>query len=159
MWFVYDLKTMKNIYLLLLIAVFTAQCTGSATTDDEIVKSTAQEFAASFFNYDFSQAETLVTPESGCWVRYAASNVRQSDVDFFNTLESEAAADVVDIEWTNDTTARVGLEVSHVALRDSIEGAIHLVDNISCTLDVVLRDGQALVRMASPLRSEKQSRD
>ena len=150
---------MKKTFLQLTAALLLVACVPSQSDTDEEAQEAAIDFAEAYFNYDFKTAAKHSTPESEKWLRYAASNVTQEVVDLYNAQERRATTEVDDFYWNNDTTATVVIRISHYVADDSIAAAPHIAEEGLFCLTIVRRDGKMLVRMASPLRSEKQSRD
>lgn len=150
---------MKKTILQLTAVLLLGACAPNQSDTDVQAQETATDFAEAYFNYDYKTAGKHSTPESEKWLRYAASNVTQEVVDLYNVQERRATAEVADFYWTNDTTATVSIRVSHYVADDSIAAAPRIAEEGLFHLTVVRRDGEMLVRMASPLRSEKQSRD
>ena len=125
---------------------------------DADVKEQAQEFAEAYFNYDFITACRFATSESEKWLRYAASNVTQEDVDLINANSERASAEVTACHRQNDSIAHVMVMVHHAMLKDSIGHPVYVADEIEFALTLVRRDGNYLVRMEGLPRNEKQSR-
>ena len=150
---------MKKTFLQLTAALLLVACVPSQSDTDEEAQEAATDFAEAYFNYDFKTAAKHSTPESEKWLRYAASNVTQEVVDLYNAQERRATTEVDDFYWNNDTTATVVIRISHYIADDSIAAAPRIAEEGLFRLTIVRRDGKMLVRMASPLRSEKQSRD
>lgn len=150
---------MKKTFLQMTAALLLGACAPSQSDIDERAQKTATEFSQAYFNYDFKEAGKLATPESEKWLRYAASNVSQAVVDLYNDNELPASAEATDFYWSDDTTATVCVRVSDYIADDSIMSAPQIAKEGLFRLTVVRRDNKMLVRMAGPLRSEKQSRD
>lgn len=111
-------------------------------------------FANRYFNYNFPEALTLCTPESAKWIRLAASNVTEADLDVLRAQERGAEAEVVSVDFgSGDTTAVATVRVSGFMLADTIGAPGHIVAGAEYRIPAVRRDGRWLVRMACPLRS------
>lgn len=150
---------MKKTFLQMTAVLLLGACTPNQSDIDEQAQQAAIEFSQAYFNYDFKEAVKLATPESERWLRYAASNVSQSVVDLYNDNELTANAEATDFYWSDDTTATVYVRVSDYVADDSIMSAPQIEKEGLFRLTVVRREGKMLVRMAGPLRSEKQSLD
>lgn len=127
-------------------------CTAIDDSDAAAIE-TAENFAQAFFNYDFHKAEPFVTPESRKWLRFAASNAAQDDLDLINECNAQAKVDMIE-ETSADTLLLVHLLVSDYvkpallgqkAVRSDKEGLFPLT--------MVLRDGSWQVKLEGLPRS------
>jgi predicted lipid-binding transport protein (Tim44 family) len=134
-------------------------CTEMHSAHNERVEKCANAFAEAYFNYDFMAARELVTPESEKWLRFAASNMTQEDIDMLNASSVAATTEVSDITTVDDSTAIATIKVKDFLQKDSIGRAGKMVDEAQFELTVIKRDKQYFVRMEGLPRSEKQSRD
>ena len=108
----------------------------------------------------FEKALRYCTPESEKWLRFAASNVHQADVDSLRAKYEDAQIELGDIEWQdNDSLASIEITVSDFLQMDTIGKVARLTEKANFCLPMVKKDGRWMVRMGSPLRSETQSRD
>ena len=64
-------------------------CHEAKTSAEEKAMNRVAAFADAYFNYDFGEALKMVTPESEKWLRFAASNVTQGDVDLLNAQDDD----------------------------------------------------------------------
>ena len=151
---------MKNLalFIILPLAILTA-CEGHEKSQEELVSECATGFAEAYFNYDFQQAERFVTPESSRWLKFAASNIGEADVEQLNNHGEAATVELTDHENTSDTTIVVTVEVDNYLQFDSIGGRGTLADDGEYRLTLVNRNGNWLIRMEGLPRSEKHSRD
>ena len=157
----YFIKTydMKNLVLLIICVCFFAGCEEKEQDPHAKARQRASDFAEAYFNYEFEKARKLVTPESEKWLRFAASNVTQADVDLLNGQEAPAAVSVEDCEYVNDTTTAATVKVTDFMVKDSIGQSGHIADEGLFKLILVNRGGKYYVRMEGLLRSERQSHD
>ena len=77
----------KNICRGLAVMLLLVSCT---TEETEQIEKKATAFASAYYNFRFNNALALCTPESGKWIRYQASNVRQTDIDTYNNMADSA---------------------------------------------------------------------
>lgn len=120
----------------------------------------ADSFAVNYYNWHFEKALRFCTPESEKWLRFAASNVHQADVDSLRAKNEDAQIELGDIEWQdNDSLATIEIKVSDFLQMDTIGKVARLTEKANFCLSMVRRNGRWMVRMGSPLRSETQSRD
>ena len=148
-----------KIYSLLIAAAWLLNaCDGAETEPDAGIKEQARKFAEAYFNYDFATASHLATPESEKWLRFAASNVTQEDIDVINGTPEAATAEVTKCCHLDDSTARVVVTVSGVVLKDSIGQPAHVASEAEFALTLVRRNDDYIVRMEGLPRNEKHSR-
>ena len=150
---------MKYYALFLTGALCLTACSESHHVLDEQVEKCANAFAEAYFNYEFMEARERVTPESEKWLRFAASNMTQEDIDMLNAKSVPATTAVNDITTVDDTTAIAVVEVKDFLQKDSIGKAGSIVDEATFALTVVKRDKEYFVRMEGLPRSERQNLD
>lgn len=143
-----------NMALCLLATLLTSGC---ADNDNE-AEHVAREWGEAYFNYDFRHALDFVTPESERWLRFAASNITQSDLD---ALQDNGQATVaIDGYYAgSDTTGTAYLNVSNWLCPDSVGRAGSVQELASFQVSMVNRNGRWMVRMEGLPRNERQSRD
>ncbi|SNU11702.1 hypothetical protein SAMN06298210_11312 [Prevotellaceae bacterium KH2P17] len=126
--------------------------------DDEVLlKETADSFATNYYNWRFEAAKAYCTPESGRWLRYAASQVHQEDVDVLKAQAQGAKCEIQDIAYAdNDTTATVNISVRDFLRMDTIGTVAHLTDEASYTLTAVRRNEKWKVALSSLPRALKE---
>ena len=134
-------------------------CHEAKTSAEEKAMNRVAAFADAYFNYDFGEALKMVTPESEKWLRFAASNVTQGDVDLLNAQDEAATVEAEDYEWQNDSTLVVTVAVRNFLMKDSLGKEGVMADEAWFRLTAVQREGDYKVRMEGPLRSERQNRD
>ena len=78
-------------------------------TDDNEAMDVAARWAEAYFNYDFHEAEQYVTPESGRWLRFAASNTTEHDLQLAQE-DGEAIVDVDDFFTEANDTLRIVIQ-------------------------------------------------
>lgn len=150
--------------LLIVLTIITLTTTNSSCKQEpgseEQLREHADSFAVNYFNWHFEQALRYCTPESEKWLRYAASNVHEEDVELLRNKEADAQVELGDIIYNdNDSIVTIETKVYDYLQMDSIGKAAHLVPESTFRLTMVKRSGKWLIRMESPLRSEKQNRD
>lgn len=147
----------KFILSITAISSILCACSERGGEEDDVIISTVNGFAIAYFNYDFQEALSYVTPESVKWLRFAASNVLDSEVEILKTQRERTTHDVGEITYTSDTTAVVECKVCNVLVRDTFGCPGRIVNETSFSLNVVKYNGQWRVRMEDLPRSEKQS--
>lgn len=143
------IKSFVAVAMILLIA-----CSSSSDVDESIRKN-AVAFADSYFNLDFHAALDLSTSESRKWICYVASNVSEADLEVLRSYGHAATVNIDRVDVLGDTTAVAKLSVGGFLCTDSIGRPGHIVDEATFSLSMVRRGDRWLVRMASPLQSEK----
>ncbi len=149
----------EPILFILLFSCFLSSCSGECHVGEHGIDAAADSFATNYFNYRFVRSLQFCTPESEKWVRFAASNIIQEDIDTLRAQASGATYEIEDVDEKNDTLAVVKYRVSDFLLVDTLGRAGRIVGD--CVFDVpfVYRHGKWMVKMEAPLRSERQSRD
>lgn len=151
---------MKKAPILIAGILLLAACHEQEAVPHAKARSRVQEFAEAYFNYDFQRAGKLVTPESMKWLRFAASNITQQDIDMLNAQETTTEAVVTDYWQTpGDSTGTAIVEVADYLQKTAIGGSMQLVDAATFRLTVVEREGMYYVKMEGLPRSGRQSRD
>ena len=148
--------THRIFFSLICIAGFLTSCQ-LADDDETNAQNVAEKWAAAYFHCDFHDAAKYCTPESQRWLRFAASNTTQHNLDLLSA--KPVNIDIEDCYAANsDTLYIVRLSVENflkpTALGDTTTQADGLFD-----LTLVKRDGEWLVKMEGLPRSEKQSHD
>ena len=138
------------------LAVFS--CGEDRSVGDD-AEACARMFGESYFNFRLHRALDLCTPESERWVRLLASNLTQDDLDLYNAQAGPARVQVEGLTFTSDTTAEALLSVADFVQLGAIGRPASVVSEGQVSLRLVRRQGEWLVRMEGPLRSERQSRD
>ena len=136
------------------------QCTRKIDGTHEQLTETVDSFAYHYFNYHLKQACRFCTDDSQKWLELMASNIEQADVALLREQENEAEISYNEIQLLDtDTLKNIRLTVRNHFVKDSIGKMGRMVKKSVYDIQVVKRQGKWLVRMASPLRSEKRSRD
>jgi len=156
----YFIKTwLMRKYAILYLGLLLTSCTNNKPSPDELATQQAKLFADSYFNYDYTSALALITPESAKWLQFAASNITQNDIDQLNAHNEEVTTDVTDLLWIDDTTALATIEAANYLLKDSIGRNMRRMDEGTFQIKIVERQGQYYIKMEGLPRSERQSPD
>lgn len=124
---------------------------------DDVALNVATDWADAYFNCDFHEAASYATAESERWLRFAASNTTEQDLQ---TVKGGATADADDyFTAANDTLRVVTLHVRDFLKPVAVGEPAQLQEEGTFLVTVVKRDGKWKVRMEGLPRSEKQSRD
>lgn len=129
-------------------------CSGKSGESDALI--VAESFGKAYFNYDFKSALQYCTPESEKWLRFAASNIYEADVDMLRAMDSGAKVEGVDVVYADDdSTAMAIVEVEGMMVRDTVGRAGHVEKEGKYCIPVVKRQGAWRVKMVGLLRSER----
>ena len=153
---------MKHTITLLTAALMLMQisCTQSESETKKHIETTTTHFAEAYFNYDFKLALKYSAPESYKWIRYAATNVTESDLEKLRSKEENATVGIERIEMNNtDSTGIVTIKVNDYLCQDTIGQPGHIIECCTFRIPVVIRENRCLVKMEGPLRSEKRNPD
>jgi ketosteroid isomerase-like protein len=129
-------------------------------SDEKDISATVEKFAEAYFNYDFETAMKLTTADSEKWLRYAASNIHQADVDVLRSQEEGASVSIDDITIDDgDTTASALVTVHNYMRLDTIGNAGRMISQAQFRLNMVMESDKWRIKMEGLPRSEKQHHD
>ena len=77
-------------------------------------------FSVAYFNWRFADAMPFVTPQSSRWLRFAAAQVEQEDVDSLRAKRYAAEVKVDDVSSVDDTTKLATVIVRDFLAMDTI---------------------------------------
>ena len=109
---------------------------------EERIGQKAVDFASAYYNFRFNHALSLCTQESEKWIRFQASNIRQSDLDAYNAMADSAQCSAVSVTLEDDTTATAVLNVSNYVVTDSICRTGSIGKNAQLTLKMKKRESK-----------------
>ena len=145
---------------LLAFALACFSCSGNLGSSESRLVTCADSFAVHYFNYHFADAMRFCTPESEKWLRYAASNVHQADIDKLRAQEEPATVEIGETEINEtDSTATISMTVSNFLRMDSIGTSGHWVSHATFKFQAVCKNKQWKIRMEDLPRSERRNRD
>lgn len=102
-----------SIALLFCSILFFASCEFHSGSSRQLKKE-VDSFAVYYFNWQFHQARRFVTPSSEKWMRYAASQVHQADIELLQNKEVPATCEIHEITYSDDDSTAV----AHVTIHD-----------------------------------------
>ena len=143
-----------SIMLLLLNGCQLHDDNGSGAVDKSL-----QEWAEAYFTFKYEDALEYMTPESEKWIRFAATNITEKDIDFINRQNNVVKVDILDRQISADTTCISRIRVSDFVQLGFVGQENKVVDQAEFQIPLVQRDGKWLVRMEGQLQSGRQSRD
>ena len=86
----------------ILTSVYTLTGCQSHQGDEDQLENDIDSFATYYFNWQFPKTLKYCTQSSEPWLRYAASNVHQADVDLLRTKAEDATVEINDIDFSDD---------------------------------------------------------
>lgn len=117
---------------------------------EEQLKEDVDSFATYYYNWHFEKALRYCTPESEKWLRYAASNVHQADIDLLHAKKEDASIEIEDIDFLDDeVSANVSVTVSNFLQMDTIGTEAHHVSQATFQLPMVMHNGKWKIKLAS----------
>lgn len=114
---------------------FATSCNHEGSEDQLNV--TIDSFSTSYFNWHFKEALPYVTYDSHKWLRYAASQVHQADIDILRNQEQGATYEIGDIEFVDDSVAYVLVNVNNFLSIDTIGTEGHIVEQATFRLKAI----------------------
>lgn len=151
---IYLLNVLSVLSLLLMIT----SCNGNR--EEEQLREDVDSFAVNYFNWQFKKALPYCTDDSKVWIRYAASQVHQADIDLLKSQSEGIQYEINDIKYIGDSLAKVRITVRNLLEMDTIGTSGHIVEKRIYTLNVVHTGKEKWrIRMEGLPRGEKQSRD
>ena len=135
-------------------------CDFDNTEGSDLTDEAAVQWAEAYFNYQFERAAHFVTPESRKWLRFAATNVSEQDVEVLRRQEGPAEVYLLDCVQTDDSTWTATIEVNHYMERDSLNAPGHMVTgDAEYEVQIVERNKRMFVRMEGLPRNGMRSHD
>ena len=135
-------------------------CACTDHKNEEQLRNTASAFAQTYFNWQFNDALTYCTPSSQRWISYAASQVKQADVDKLRSAEQGAKSEIMKIHYEEgDSVASVVMNVENFLSMDSIGTVGHFVESATYTLQLVQLNKQWKVRLTELPRPDSSPHD
>lgn len=131
-------------------------CSCSHSDDVSPWEQAVESFSVAYFNWDYPKAATYATDSSQPWLRYAASQVTQEDVELLNTKAEQATVEVMpDVEMVNDSCVVAMVLVRDFLEMDSIDRQPVLRSEATFRLETVRNNGRWAVHLTSLPRSER----
>ena len=144
----------------ILTSVYTLTGCQSHQGDENQLENDIDSFATYYFNWQFPKTQKYCTQSSEPWLRYAASNVHQADVDLLRAKAEDATVEINDIDFGDDEVSAIAdITVRNFLQMDSIGEEAHLVEEADFLLPMCMENGVWKVRMASLPQSGKRNHD
>ena len=128
--------------------------------DDNQLEACVDSFATYYFNWHFPKTLKYCTKGSEPWLRYAASNVHEADVERLRTKAEDATVEINDISFGDDGTSAIASITVHNFLQmDTIGQEAHLVEEADFHLPMSIENGVWKIRMVNLPQSERRNHD
>jgi len=122
-------------------------CEPHEGSEDQL-KADVDSFATYYYNWHFPKAIKYCTPQSERWLRYAASNVHEADVELLRAKAEDARVEIKDVDFGDDeVTATVSITVSQFLQMDTIGQEAHLVEQADFQLPMEIHNGKWKVKL------------
>ena len=126
----------------ILTSVYTLTGCQSHQGDENQLENDIDSFATYYFNWQFPKTQKYCTQSSEPWLRYAASNVHQADVDLLRTKAEDATVEINDIDFSDDgANATVSITVYNFLQMDSIGQDPQLIEQADFQLPMCMEKG------------------
>ena len=134
-------------------------CQAHEGSEDQL-KNNLDSFATYYYNWQFPKAIKFCTASSEPWLKYAASNVHEADVELLRNKEADATVEINDIDFSDDgANATVSITVYNFLQMDTIGQEAHLVEEADFHLPMRIENGVWKIRMVNLPRSERRNHD
>ena len=134
-------------------------CQAHEGSEDQL-KNNLDSFATYYYNWQFPKAIKFCTASSEPWLKYAASNVHEADVELLRNKEADATVEINDIDFGDDEVSAIAdITVRNFLQMDSIGKEAHLVEEADFLLPMCMEEGVWKVKMASLPQSGKRNHD
>lgn len=139
--------------------LITTSCENHADGSERQMMLALDSFAVSYYNWQYHRALRFCTSESEPWLKFAASQVTQEDIELLHQ-EAMATYEVQSIDYADDTTAYANITVFNFLQPDSIGRQPHHIDKADFWLRMTLpaAEGKWKVDLTQLPRSEKNKR-
>ena len=115
---------------------------------EEQLRADVDSFATYYYNWHFPKAIKYCTPQSERWLRYAASNVHEADVELLRGKAEDASVEIKDVDFGDDeVSATVSITVSQFLQMDTIGKAAHLIEQADFQLPMEIHNGKWKVNL------------
>ena len=150
---------MKYYYTLFLGLLLTS-CQLHDENSETAVDVAAKEWAEAYFNFDYKEALKYMTPESGQWIRFAASNISEEDISFIKEHGVETKINITDSQMSeNDSLCQTRIRVSDFIQLGMDPEESRVIDEADFLIQLVKRNDKWLVKTEGLPQSEMQSLD
>ena len=124
------------------------QMNNVSSEDEDKIETIAEDFADSYFNWQYRKAADMATPESGKWLRMAATQITEADVKAFKEQAENVGIDLNSIDQTSDTTAVAEYQLENLMVKDLLSESPRLVADTTIRVNLVRRNGKWLADLS-----------
>ncbi len=148
---------MKTTSIIALLCVFCAflSCNGSHKGGERQLRADADSFVTAYFDWRFDKALAWCTDSSAIWLRYAATQVHEADIELLRAQKEGASHTIDELTFINDSTALVAFSVNNFLAMDTIGKAARQVTEANYKLLMKYQNGRWLVSLKSLPQEEK----
>lgn len=147
-------------YYPLFLAFLLASCQLNDENSANAVDKSLNKWTEAYFNFDYKKAMEYMTPESGKWIRFAASNITEQDIEFIKAQQVETHVDIIDRQMAEgDSLCNAKIHVSHFIQLGLRPEDNKVIDEADFLIQLVKRDGDWLIKTEGLPQSGKQSLD
>ena len=132
----------------LFVIFATMLLTGCFQHGENDAREAVDSFSVAYFNWRFADAMPFVTPQSTRWLRFAAAQVNQEDVDSLRAKRYAADVKVDGISSVDDTTKLATVIVRDFIAMDSIGRSPRAVPVDTFHIPVALTSGYWRVKLS-----------
>lgn len=142
----HPMRALLYLSVIILFPVFMA-C-GESGTEKESCE-VADSFATAYFNWNYKKALKYTHPASRKWVVYAATQVKQEDVDILRGMDEPTAIEITDYtrDEKNDSLMHVTVRINNFLTMDTIGTSGHIMKEGEFVLALVCIKGKWLVKL------------
>lgn len=88
-------------FIIIGVTTLIASC-HTTVSEDECISERVDSFATYYFNWQYDKAAAYCTPLSIKWLEFAASQVREGDVEQLKAKESQLTTEIISIDYSPD---------------------------------------------------------
>jgi len=156
----YDNFKLMKYYFSLFLSILMVSCQFHENDQTSVVDEPLNKWANAYFNFDYKEALEYMTPESGKWVRFAASNITEKDINYIKEHPMETMIEITHKQMTEgDTLCNTTIHVSKFIQLGMDADNNQVVDDADFQIQLVKRDGDWLIKTEGLPRNGMQNRD
>lgn len=117
-------------------------------------------WANAYFNFDYEKVLKYTTPEGEQWIRFAASNITEQDIDFIKEQNLPTQINILNSQLTEgDTICNAKIRVSQFIQLGLSAQDHQVINHADFQIQLVKRGNEWLVRMEGLPQSGKRNHD
>ena len=148
-------------YIIIFLSFLIIGCQLQNDNSTDAADKALTSWANAYFNFNYEKALRYMTPESGQWIRFAASNITEQDIYFIKTQQDlQTQVEIINSQLAEgDSICNANIRISNFIQLGMSAHENQVIDHANFQIQLVKRDGDWLVRMEGLPRNGKQSRD